>query len=128
VVGARWSRLDGSSFLFVGFLGGFAYLAYVKKRLLIMYGLGFHALAFVFMGFAELAPDKATETGYVVFLLNLRNVAFGAGFSFLGYVAAIEGYRLYGLWRGKRRLEAEQFQLSLKARRDADAPRPLVAR
>lgn len=82
----------------------------------------------MFQGFAELAPDKASEAGFVTLLRNLRNVAFGAGASFLGYVVAIEGYRYYERWREKRRLEAQEFQLSLKARKDADPARPLLSR
>ncbi|MBI2077971.1 MAG: hypothetical protein HYT80_06315 [Euryarchaeota archaeon] len=112
----------------VGLFGGFAYLAYTKKQFFVMYGLGLIGLGFMFQGFAELAPDKATEIGYVTFLRNLRNVAFGAGAAFLGYVAATEGFRYYERWRAKRRVEAEQFQLSLKAHKDAEPTRPVPSR
>ena len=58
--------------------------------------------------------------------IDLHSGHYG-NWEILGYVLAIEGYRFYERWKEKRRLEAERFQLSLKARKDAELP-SLVSR
>lgn len=81
------------SFVAFGLLAGFAYLAHLRKRVNISYGLGFLAISFGLDGIKGILDPSLS--GLQTFLDVVRSVAIGAGLSFLGYVAAIEGWRYY---------------------------------
>ena len=106
-----------TSFLTFGLLGGFAYLAYAKQRELLCYGLGGVGLAFFLDGIRMMVGET---NGFGVFLDVLHHIAFGVGGAFLAYVAAVDGWKLYGFWKEKRHEAALAFQAKLAAARRAE--------
>lgn len=101
-----------TSFVAVGLLGGFAYLAYVKKKELLCYGLASVGAGFFLDGVRFMTGEAG---GFGSFLGVLTHVAFGIGGAFLAYVATVEGWKLYRFWK-ERRHEAEvAFQAKIAA-------------
>lgn len=115
----------GASFVIFGLIGGFAYLAYQKKRELLSYGLAGLAVSFFLEGIqALMGPDA--EQGFGTFIDILRNISLGIGIAFLGYVGAIEGWKYWQVWRVRRREAEAAFQLKLQGKKEnpARAVRP----
>jgi len=100
-----------TSFLAFGLLGGFAYLAYAKKQELLCYGLGAVAIG-AFLDGIRMMNDV---NGFSILVDILHHIAFGVGGAFLAYVAAVEGWKYYGVWKEKRHEAALAFQAKLAA-------------
>lgn len=111
-----------TAFMAFGLLGGFAYLAYLRKREHLAYGLAGVGVSSFLEGTKTLI-DPGTAEGLATFLDILRFTALGVGASFLVYVAVIEGYRYYNLWRERRRAEEVAFQLKIQQRKDEPRPK-----
>ena len=113
-----------TSFLAFGLLGGFAYLAYTKKRELLCYGLASVGVGFFLEGIRMMTKEGS---GFATFLDILHHVAFGVGGAFLAYVGAIEGWKYSRVWK-ERRHEAElAFQAKLRAKKNEPRPDADVA-
>ncbi len=100
-----------TAFLAFGLLGGFAYLAYVKKRELLCYGLGAVGIG-AFLDGIRMMNDV---NGFSIFLDVLHHIAFGVGGAFLAYVASVETWKYYGVWKEKRHEAALAFQAKVSA-------------
>lgn len=117
-----------TAFLAFGLLGGFAYLAYVKKRELLCYGLGAVGVGAFLDGIrmmvagSDVAPGN---NGFATFLDILHHIAFGVGGAFLAYVAVVEGWKYYGILKERRHEATLAFQAKLAA---AKKPEPASER
>ena len=113
-------------FVFFGFLGGLGYLAYVKKRELLAYGLGLLAASFFLSGFQDIVGAE----GFGAFLGIFHHVALGAGIAFLAYVAVVEGWKYYKAWHARRKAAEAAFKLKLEGKKEDAAahPRPASGR
>lgn len=109
-----------ASFMVFGLLGGFAYLAYMKDRELLAYGLGGLGVSFFLEGFQAILGPDAPE-GFTTFLDILRFTALGVGAAFLAYVGGTEGWRYFQAWRAKREAREAAFRLKMEANKSESA-------
>lgn len=114
-----------TAFLAFGLLGGFAYLAYTKKRELLCYGLASVGIGCFLDGIRIMVGDKS---GFGVFLDVLHHIAFGVGGAFLAYVGVVEGWKHYGIWKEKRHEAALAFQAKLAAAKKPGPEKPIAPR